>query len=347
LRYFATVPIATEPDLFASIFVADLETIMPVRARANEADHLKLVVHPLATRAMASSVHDSLLSEHALELLPVSDDWIEDEEGARVVRPDHKLGGRPHLVRERATLVATLNGLRETGYFVVAQFDFPTGEDSVVSGDWPFADGLAETVHWYTQHEDWWRAIETSQHPGAEGYFVHPVLDDGVMAGNGTIGLEILEDLPEVDAVVIPWGGGGLFCGIAAAVRTLRPSCRLFAAEVATAAPLSASLIAGRPEVVAYTPSFVDGIGSKTVFPQMLERVLGRIEGAIVASLPEVATAIRLLAERNRIIAEGAGACPVACALSGKAGAGKVVCVVSGGNIDLRRFSEVVGAIEA
>jgi hypothetical protein len=142
LRYFATVPIATEPDLFASIFVADLETIMPVRARANDADHLKVVVHPLATRATASSLQDSPLSEHALELLPVSDDWIEDEEGARVVRPGHKLGGRPHLVRERATLVATLNSLRETGYFVVAQFDFPTDEDSVVSGDWPFADGV-------------------------------------------------------------------------------------------------------------------------------------------------------------------------------------------------------------
>jgi threonine dehydratase len=122
----------------------------------------------------------------------------------------------------------------------------------------------------------------------------------------------------------------------------LRPGCRLYAAEVDTAAPLSASLAAGAPRVVDYRPSFVDGIGSKTVLPQMLERAKAMLDGSLVASLVEVAAAVRLLAERNRIIAEGAGACPVACALSGKAGAGKTVCVVSGGNIDLERFCAVV-----
>src|SRR6185312_17366094 len=153
--------------------------------------------------------------------------------------------------------------------------------------------------------EDWWRAIETSQHPGAEGYFVHPVLDDGVMAGNGTIGLEILEDLPDVDAVLIPWGGGGLACGIASALRAKKPTCKLYAAEVATAAPLAASLAAGTVQVVEYQSSFVDGIGGKTVFPQMLDHARRLIDGALVAGLADVAAAVRLLAERNRVIAEG------------------------------------------
>ncbi|HVQ30395.1 MAG TPA: threonine/serine dehydratase [Vicinamibacteria bacterium] len=190
--------------------------------------------------------------------------------------------------------------------------------------------------------ERWWQTFESRAYPGVAGTFIHAFDDPHVMAGNGTIGLEILEDLPDVDAIVIPWGGGGLACGIAAAVRASRPGCRLYAAEVATAAPLAAALASGRPEVVAYAPSFVDGIGSKTVFPQMLEHARGLIDGAIVSSLAEIGAAMRLLAERTRVIAEGAGACSVAGALSGRAGTGRVVCVVSGGNIDLDRFAEVV-----
>jgi len=182
--------------------------------------------------------------------------------------------------------------------------------------------------------EDWWRAFEERAFPGVEATFVHAFDDLNVMAGNGTIALEIIEDLPEVDAVVIPWGGGGLTCGIAAGMRALNSKCSIYAAEVATAAPLAASLAAGSPQPVDYQPSFVDGIGAKIVFPQMLERAQGLIEGSLVAELEEVASALRLLAERNRIIAEGAGAVPVACALAGKAGGGKVVCIVSGGNID-------------
>ena len=143
---------------------------------------------------------------------------------------------------------------------------------------------------------------------------------------------------PDVAAVVIPWGGGGLACGIAAAMRALKPACHLYAAEVATGAPLAASFAVGSPQVVDYQPSFVDGIGSKTVFPQMLERAQSLLDGVLVAELAEVAAALRLIAERNRIIAEGAGACPVACALAGKAGQGKIVCVVSGGNIDLSKL---------
>jgi threonine dehydratase len=189
----------------------------------------------------------------------------------------------------------------------------------------------------------WWETFESRAFPGIAGHFIHAFDDLDVMAGNGTVGLEILEDLPDVDAIVIPWGGGGLFCGIAAAVRARRPSCRLYAAEVATAAPLGPSLRAGTPQVVDYEPSFVDGIGSKTVFPQMLERARTLIDGALLATLEEVAGAVRLLAERNRVIAEGAGACPVACALAARAGKGRIVCVVSGGNLDLDRFAALVG----
>jgi threonine dehydratase len=190
--------------------------------------------------------------------------------------------------------------------------------------------------------EEWWRAFETRAFPGVEGTFIHAFDDLNVMAGNGTIALEIMEDCPEVDAVVIPWGGGGLTCGIAAGLRALTSKCRIYAAEVATAAPLTASLAAGTPQTVNYQPSFVDGIGAKMVFPQMLARAQQLIDGSLVAELDEVKSAIRLMAERNRIIAEGAGACALACALSSKAGAGKVVCIVSGGNIDFAKLCEIL-----
>jgi len=188
--------------------------------------------------------------------------------------------------------------------------------------------------------EEWWRAFEERAFPGVEATFIHAFDDLNVMAGNGTIALEIVEELTEFDAIVIPWGGGGLTCGIAAALRALHSSgtmsskCKIYAAEVATAAPLAPSLAAGSPQSVEYQPSFVDGIGARLVFPQMLDRARGLIDGSLVADLDSIAYALRLLAERNHIIAEGAGACPVACALSGQAGGGKVVCIVSGGNID-------------
>jgi threonine dehydratase len=193
--------------------------------------------------------------------------------------------------------------------------------------------------------ETWWETFENRRFPGVEGRFIHAFDDPDVMAGNGTIGLEILEDLPDVDAVVVPWGGGGLLCGIAAALRARRPACRIFAAEVETAAPLGPSLAAGAPVAVEYRPSFVDGIGGKGVFPRMLQRARGVVDGALAASLENVAAAVRLLAERTRVVAEGAGACPVAIALSGRAGAGKVACVVSGGNIDLGRFCDVIRGV--
>jgi threonine dehydratase len=190
--------------------------------------------------------------------------------------------------------------------------------------------------------EEWWRAFETRTFPGVEATFIHAFDDLNVMAGNGTIALEIIEDLPEVDAVVIPWGGGGLACGIAAALRALNSNCKIYACEVATAAPLAAALAAGTPQTVSYQPSFVDGIGARIVFPQMLERAQRLIDGSLAADLGEVKSALRLMAERNRIIAEGAGACALACALAGKAGDGKVVCIVSGGNIDFATLCEIL-----
>jgi len=188
---------------------------------------------------------------------------------------------------------------------------------------------------------DWWRTFETRSYPGVDACFIHAFDDPDVMAGNGTIALELLEDLPDVDAVVVPWGGGGLSCGIAAVLRELAPRVKVFAAEVETAAPLAASLAAGMPRTVEYTPSFVDGIGSKMVFAGMFELAKTLLAGSLVVTLAEAAQAMKLVAERNRVIAEGAAACAVAAALSGRAGTGRVVAIVSGGNIDLAKFAKL------
>ncbi len=190
--------------------------------------------------------------------------------------------------------------------------------------------------------DDWWRVIETHEFPGVSGMFVHPVCDRGVIAGNGTIGLEILEDLPDVDAVVVPFGGGGLSSGIASAIRAIRPSTKVFASEAATAAPLAAALAAGMPQGIDYQASFVDGIGGKSVLPEMWPMVRELLAGSLVVTLEEIASAIRLLVERNRLIAEGAGATSVAAALAGQAGGGKVVAVVSGGNIDSDKLASIL-----
>jgi threonine dehydratase len=190
--------------------------------------------------------------------------------------------------------------------------------------------------------DTWWQTLVDRSHPGVGGVFIHPVSDRGVMAGNGTIALEILEDLPDVDAVVIPYGGGGLSCGIAAALRALRPQTKVYACEVETAAPLDAAWQAGAPAPIDYRPSFVDGIGGKGVLAEMWPLARRLLDGSLVVSLEAVAEAIRLLAERNRVVAEGAGAAPVAAALSLRAGPGKVVCVVSGGNIDLAKLAVIL-----
>ena len=189
----------------------------------------------------------------------------------------------------------------------------------------------------------WIEVFRTRTYPGMEGVFVHPFSDPDVIAGNGTIGVEIVEDLPDVDAVLIPYGGGGLSCGIASALRELVPACKVYACEAETAAPLEASLAVGGPVEIEHVTSFVDGIGAPTVFPEMFALARELLDGSIAVSLATIADAIRLLVERARVVAEGAGAAPVAAALSGRAGGGKLVCVVSGGNID----SSTLGTILA
>jgi threonine dehydratase len=190
--------------------------------------------------------------------------------------------------------------------------------------------------------EEWWRAIEESRVDGVGGLFVHPVENEQVMAGNGTIGLEVLEDLPDPDMVLIPFGGGGLTVGIASAIKAMRPEVKIYAVEQETAAPLNATLEAGEPRAVEYRQSFVDGAGAKALLPKMWPLVEPLVDGAHRVSLDEVASAIRLLAERARVIAEGAGALAPAAALSGRAGTGKIVCIVSGGNIDFATLTTIL-----
>jgi threonine dehydratase len=195
--------------------------------------------------------------------------------------------------------------------------------------------------------DEWHEVFRTRTFEGLDGLHVHAFSDDAVMAGNGTIALEILDDLPDVDAIVAPYGGGGLSCGIASAIRQVEPSCKVYAAEVATAAPLAPSIEAGRPVKVEYTPSYVDGIGSPEVFPEMFELARELLDGSLVASLEEVSDAVRVLATRGRIVAEGAGATAVAVARSGAAGSGKVVCVISGGNIDSAKLSAILAGAKS
>ncbi len=188
----------------------------------------------------------------------------------------------------------------------------------------------------------WWQVLVEHSFPGLEGHFVHPVSDPAVVAGNGTVGLEIARDLPDVDTVIVPYGGGGLSSGIACALAGLCPKARVFAAEVDTAAPLAASLEAGQPVDVDYRASFVDGIGGKGLLPEMWPLVRDVLAGSLVVSLRQVAAAMRMLVERNRVVAEGAGAAAVAAALTGRAGGSKVVCVVSGGNIDASTLAAIL-----
>jgi threonine dehydratase len=191
-------------------------------------------------------------------------------------------------------------------------------------------------------HEAWWQAMVDRRYEGVDGLFVHPVEDEVVMAGNGTIGLELIEDLPGLDAVVVPWGGGGLTTGIASAVKALRPETRVITAEPSTAAPLAASLAAGAPTEIDYQPSFVDGAGGRALLPTMWARARELVDAAVAVPLDEIAAATRLLATRARVVAEGAGALALAAALRGDAGEGQVVCIVSGGNIDAAVLSRIL-----
>jgi threonine dehydratase len=191
-------------------------------------------------------------------------------------------------------------------------------------------------------YDAWWDVIVTSHLDGLDGLFVHPVQDPAVMAGNGTIGLEILQDLPDPDAIVIPYGGGGLTTGIASAIKALRPATKVITAEPDTAAAMAAAFAAGHPVDVDYRASFVDGSGSRRVLDSMWPLVAPLVDDALAIPVADVAAAVRTLAERVRVIAEGAGALAPAAALGGRAGTGKVVCVVSGGNINLAKLAEIL-----
>jgi threonine dehydratase len=193
-------------------------------------------------------------------------------------------------------------------------------------------------------YDECWQTVEAHRSDRMTGFFVHPFDDDRFIAGNGTLALEILEDLPDVDAVVAPLGGGGLLSGIAAVMDALKPETRVYAAEPVTASPLSASFAAGRPVTFeGWTSSFVDGAGGKSVLATMWP-LLSRLTGAIVVSLEDVAAAMRLTAERARVVAEGAAACAIAAAISGRAGHGNVVAVASGGNIDAAKFASLIAS---
>ena len=193
-----------------------------------------------------------------------------------------------------------------------------------------------------------WQALEARAYPGVEGTFVHPFDDHNFIAGHGTMGLEILEDAPDTAAVVAAIGGGGLITGVGSALRALKPAVKIWGAEPDTAAPLARSLAAGSPQTFPeWQASFVDGAGGHSVFPRMWQRMQPLVAGSIVVTLDETKRAMRLLAERARVIAEGAGALPLAAALTGRAGPGPIVVVVSGGNVDLATFCEIVGSVAA
>jgi len=190
--------------------------------------------------------------------------------------------------------------------------------------------------------DECWKALGERRHPAMTGTMVHPFEDDEFIAGNATCGLEILEDLPDVDAVVAAFGGGGLTCGIATAMQAKKPGVKVYGAEPETASPLAYSISKGSAQYFPnWKTSFVDGSGGKSVFPRMWALAHHLLAGSVVTTLGEIRAAMKIVAERNHVIAEGAGACAVAAALSGKCGGGKVVAVVSGGNIDLSKFSEL------
>ena len=190
-----------------------------------------------------------------------------------------------------------------------------------------------------------WQALEDRAYPGADGTFIHPFDDHNFIAGHGTMGLEILEDAPDTAAVIASIGGGGLICGVASAIKALRPEIKVFGTEPQTAAPAALSFKMGSPQVFTeWKASFVDGAGGQSVFPRMWERIKSLVDDYIVVSLEETKRAMRIMAEKTRIISEGAGALPLAAALTGKAGNGPIVAIVSGGNIDLKKFCELVSS---
>src|SRR6266436_2382120 len=188
-----------------------------------------------------------------------------------------------------------------------------------------------------------WKALEDRSFPGADGTFIHPFDDDNFIAGHGTMGLEILEDVPDAAAVIASIGGGGLITGVGSAIKALKQETKVFGVEPETAAPAALSFEKGSPQVFPnWKSSFVDGAGGQSMFPRMWERMKPLVDDYFVVTLEETKKAMRLMAEKARIISEGAGALPLAAALTGKAGKGPIVAIVSGGNIDLSKFCELI-----
>jgi threonine dehydratase len=194
--------------------------------------------------------------------------------------------------------------------------------------------------------DDWWQVLMTRRFDGAEGVFFHPVAEAAVVAGNATIGAEIIEDLARFDTIIAPFGGGGLISGIGSVMRRERPGVKMIAVESASSQPAAAALAAGHPVKVVHRPSFVDGIGSTVVLDEMWPLVRDMVDQAVETSFAEIAEAIRLLATRHRVIAEGAGAAAVAAALSGRAGEGDIVCIISGGNIDAAKLGPILNGVD-
>lgn len=193
-------------------------------------------------------------------------------------------------------------------------------------------------------YEAAWKALDDRSYPGAEGTFIHPFDDDNFIAGHGTMGLEILEDAPDTVALIASIGGGGLISGVGSAMKALKPDVKVWGVEPKTAAPAALSFAKGSPQVFKdWKASFVDGAGGQSVFPRMWERMKLVVDDYLVVTLEETRQAMKLMAEKARVIAEGAGALPLAAALSGKAGQGPIVAIVSGGNIDLKKFCELIG----
>ena len=192
--------------------------------------------------------------------------------------------------------------------------------------------------------EDWWRILSRRE-TNAKGVFIHPVADPTVIAGNGTIGSEILDDLPDVETVFLPVGGGGLASGVGAAIRAVNPKVKIFAAESEASMPVTAAFKAGEPVEVEHRPSFIDGMGGRSVLAEMWPLLQTVLDGAVEVSLPEVANAVRILFQKHHLIAEGAGAAPVAAALKQPKSTGKTVCVISGGNLDPAVLCEIVRGI--
>ncbi len=213
--------------------------------------------------------------------------------------------------------------------------------DSAPTSKLDAARGFRARIH-RVADDRWWQIIENSGHPTDPGFFVDAVRSPTAMAGNGTIGLEIIEQLPDVDTVIVPFGGGGLACGIASAIRALKPDTRIIVAESDAATPVTAALKEGRPVPVAVKPSFISGAGAPSVLKEMWPLVSEFVDGTVVSPVSEVANAVRQLFEHNHVVAEGAGAISVAGALGDKSGTGKTVCVISGGNVDREVMAKIL-----